>query len=149
MSDFHPEQWNPSWSVASILTGLLSFMLEATSTTGSVTTTDEEKRFLAKQSRRWNREQNHKFIEIFADLAAQPIDLPSVSTGSNAGADEKATKSPPILSPKLKQPKDILDRNVAGDEVKFFLEAGGVRMLLIGLLIYIVFQFAMSLLGGS
>jgi ubiquitin-conjugating enzyme E2 J2 len=30
MSDFHPESWNPSWSVASILTGLLSFMVIAT-----------------------------------------------------------------------------------------------------------------------
>eukprot|EP01114_Cavostelium_apophysatum_P002504 TRINITY_DN12237_c0_g1_i1.p2 TRINITY_DN12237_c0_g1~~TRINITY_DN12237_c0_g1_i1.p2 ORF type:complete len:125 (-),score=6.00 TRINITY_DN12237_c0_g1_i1:132-506(-) len=28
MSDFHPETWNPMWSVASILTGLQSFMLE-------------------------------------------------------------------------------------------------------------------------
>ncbi|KAK9231864.1 hypothetical protein WN943_022104 [Citrus x changshan-huyou] len=26
MSDFHPESWNPMWSVSSILTGLLSFM---------------------------------------------------------------------------------------------------------------------------
>ncbi|GKA97164.1 ubiquitin-conjugating enzyme E2 34-like protein [Tanacetum coccineum] len=27
MSDFHPESWNPMWSVSSILTGLLSFMV--------------------------------------------------------------------------------------------------------------------------
>ena len=27
MSDFHPGTWNPSWSVATILTGLLSFMV--------------------------------------------------------------------------------------------------------------------------
>ena len=27
MSDFHPSTWNPSWSVATILTGLLSFMV--------------------------------------------------------------------------------------------------------------------------
>ncbi|KAJ0407817.1 hypothetical protein P43SY_008278 [Pythium insidiosum] len=26
MSDFHPETWNPMWSVSSILTGLYSFM---------------------------------------------------------------------------------------------------------------------------
>ncbi|KAK0597948.1 hypothetical protein LWI29_030116 [Acer saccharum] len=26
MSDFHPESWNPMWSISSILTGLLSFM---------------------------------------------------------------------------------------------------------------------------
>jgi len=27
MSDYHPETWNPLWSVASILNGLLSFMV--------------------------------------------------------------------------------------------------------------------------
>ena len=27
MSDFHPETWNPMWSVSSILTGLHSFMV--------------------------------------------------------------------------------------------------------------------------
>ena len=30
MSDFHPETWVPAWSVASILNGVLSFMLEST-----------------------------------------------------------------------------------------------------------------------
>ena len=28
MSDFHPETWNPGWSVATVATGLLSFMCE-------------------------------------------------------------------------------------------------------------------------
>lgn len=27
MSDYHPELWNPLWSVSSILNGLLSFMV--------------------------------------------------------------------------------------------------------------------------
>ena len=27
MSDFHPSSWNPSWSVSTILNGLLSFMV--------------------------------------------------------------------------------------------------------------------------
>ena len=27
ISDFHPDTWNPSWSVSTILTGLLSFMV--------------------------------------------------------------------------------------------------------------------------
>ena len=39
MSDYHPETWNPLWSVASILTGLLSFMLEDTVTAGYMQTT--------------------------------------------------------------------------------------------------------------
>jgi ubiquitin-conjugating enzyme E2 J2 len=30
MSDFHPETWNPMWSVSTILVGLLSFMVSCT-----------------------------------------------------------------------------------------------------------------------
>ena len=56
MSDFHPEAWTPGWSVATILTGMLSFMLENAETTGSVRTTDDEKKRLAADSLRWNME---------------------------------------------------------------------------------------------
>ncbi|MCO5587891.1 hypothetical protein L7F22_041843 [Adiantum nelumboides] len=54
MSDFHPETWNPMWSVSSILTGLLSFMMEKAPTTGSVSSTDEEKRRFAQASLAFN-----------------------------------------------------------------------------------------------
>ena len=46
--------WQPSWTVASILTGLLSFMLEATATTGSIETSDATKRKLAAASHAFN-----------------------------------------------------------------------------------------------
>jgi ubiquitin-conjugating enzyme E2 J2 len=49
MSDYHPQSWNPAWSISTILTGLLSFMIEETATTGSVVTTNAQKRELAKQ----------------------------------------------------------------------------------------------------
>ncbi|KAJ3321823.1 Ubiquitin-conjugating enzyme E2 6 [Boothiomyces sp. JEL0866] len=49
MSDYHPGSWNPAWSVSTILTGLLSFMLEDTETTGSIKTSDADKRIFAKQ----------------------------------------------------------------------------------------------------
>jgi len=50
MSDFHPETWNPIWSVSTILTGLYSFMLETSPTLGSVDTTSSQKRKYAYQS---------------------------------------------------------------------------------------------------
>ena len=34
ISDFHPDTWNPAWSVSTILTGLLSFMIENSPTIG-------------------------------------------------------------------------------------------------------------------
>ena len=49
-SDFHPESWNPVWSVASILVGLQSFMAETSQTVGSVETTVAEKLRLAAAS---------------------------------------------------------------------------------------------------
>merc|ERR1712224_558995 len=50
MSDFHPETWNPMWSVSTVLTGLLSFMLEDSPTTGAIETPVFEKKRLATQS---------------------------------------------------------------------------------------------------
>jgi len=66
MSDFHPESWNPMWSVSSILTGLLSFMVDNSPTTGSVTTTVSEKQRLAKSSLAFNC-KNPTFRKMFPE----------------------------------------------------------------------------------
>ena len=62
ISDYHPDTWNPAWSVSTILTGrsivfnltlsltfsgLLSFMLERSPTLGSIETSDWEKKQFA------------------------------------------------------------------------------------------------------
>ncbi|XP_074654174.1 ubiquitin-conjugating enzyme E2 J2-like [Tubulanus polymorphus] len=64
ISDFHPDTWNPAWSVSTILTGLLSFMLEKSPTLGSIETSDFTKRQLAAQSGEFNL-RNKTFCEIF------------------------------------------------------------------------------------
>jgi ubiquitin-conjugating enzyme E2 J2 len=64
MSDFHPESWNPMWSVSSILTGLLSFMLEETPTLGSVESTEAQRRKFALNSLTENV-QNKDFRTLF------------------------------------------------------------------------------------
>jgi ubiquitin-conjugating enzyme E2 J2 len=54
ISDFHPKSFNPAWEVSTILIGLLSFMTSEEMTTGSVSSTEAERRFLASRSRWWN-----------------------------------------------------------------------------------------------
>lgn len=48
ISDYHPDTWNPSWTVSTIITGLISFMNENSHTLGALNTTDSEKRILAR-----------------------------------------------------------------------------------------------------
>ncbi|KAL3780822.1 hypothetical protein ACHAWO_004468 [Cyclotella atomus] len=70
MSDFHPESWNPMWSISTILTGLYSFMVEKTPTTGSVETSDDTKRKLAKESLDWNVRE-----KIFCNLFPEYVEM--------------------------------------------------------------------------
>ena len=49
ISDYHPDTWNPAWSVSTILTGLLSFMLERSPTLGSIETSDWDKKQAAQR----------------------------------------------------------------------------------------------------
>ncbi|KAJ8600574.1 hypothetical protein CTAYLR_008187 [Chrysophaeum taylorii] len=67
MSDFHPESWNPMWSVSTILTGLYSFMLENHPTLGSIDATHEQRRRLAAQSLAFNCADSN-FRDLFSDL---------------------------------------------------------------------------------
>ncbi|XP_050978880.1 ubiquitin-conjugating enzyme E2 J2 isoform X2 [Labeo rohita] len=67
ISDFHPDTWNPAWSVSTILTALLSFMVENIPTLGSIKTSDFTKRQLSAQSLAYNL-QDRVFCELFPEL---------------------------------------------------------------------------------
>lgn len=64
ITDYHPETWNPAWSVSTILTGLLSFMLEKTYTFGSTRSSNDQKRMMARNSLEYNL-KNKMFCELF------------------------------------------------------------------------------------
>lgn len=70
ITDFHPDTWNPAWSVSTILTGLLSFMVEKGPTLGSIETSDFTKRQLAAQSLVFNL-KDKVFCELFPDVAEE------------------------------------------------------------------------------
>ncbi len=67
MSDFHPESWNPMWSVSTIITGLISFMVETAPTLGSIETSTTQKHFFAKHSLEYNV-KDAQFQKLFPEL---------------------------------------------------------------------------------
>ncbi|KAL3816400.1 hypothetical protein ACHAXA_008370 [Cyclostephanos tholiformis] len=67
MSDFHPETWNPMWSISTILMGLYSFMLDDKPTTGSIETSAAAKRKFAGESLEYNVKQDKVFCSLFPE----------------------------------------------------------------------------------
>lgn len=86
ISDFHPDTWNPSWTVSTIIMGLISFMngeykfklifflneyssiSETAPTLGSINSSDSDRRALARRSIQFNL-ANKEFVDIFPELA--------------------------------------------------------------------------------
>lgn len=93
MSDYHPASWNPAWSVATILNGLLSFMVSEEMTTGSVRSSDSDRKLFAKRSHSFNVGQA-KFRAIFPEYSDphKVIDLP------NMGETKRPTASIPDVT---------------------------------------------------
>uniref|UniRef100_A0A7S0XJ18 UBC core domain-containing protein n=1 Tax=Erythrolobus madagascarensis TaxID=708628 RepID=A0A7S0XJ18_9RHOD len=90
MSDFHPETWNPLWSVGSVLTGLLSFMLGDEDTFGSMRSTRSEKLSLARASHKWNR-KDRIFRELFPELVLQEHEEEEHMRREIAGSSAKSS----------------------------------------------------------
>ncbi|ALC46295.1 CG5823 [Drosophila busckii] len=81
ISDFHPDTWNPTWCVGTILTGLLSFMLESTPTLGSIESSNYEKQMFAQKSLAFNL-RNANFCELFPDIVSEIKERQGTQTGS-------------------------------------------------------------------
>jgi len=107
ISDFHPESWVPTWSVATILNGVLSFMIEDSPTTGSIETTLAEKRKLRDQSIAFNQ-RDMMFCSLFPDLVdgtlftpppAEPIaEAPAHAIAPPPAAVAPTAATPPIAA---------------------------------------------------
>lgn len=70
ISDFHPDTWNPAWSVGTILTGLCSFMVEESKTFGSIECDSLVRKRFARQSGIENL-KNDKFKSLFPELTKE------------------------------------------------------------------------------
>ncbi|KAL7540211.1 hypothetical protein ACHAWF_006620 [Thalassiosira exigua] len=64
---FHPETWNPMWSISTILMGLYSFMMDTKPTTGSIETTNAAKRQFAAESLKYNVKNDKNFCNLFPE----------------------------------------------------------------------------------
>lgn len=67
MSDYHQETWNPNWNIRTIMLGFYSFMLEESSTEGSIETDFLTRQQLAKNSVNFNKTINN-FTNIFESI---------------------------------------------------------------------------------
>ena len=67
LSDFHPEEWKPAYSVTAVLRGVYDFMHETTDTIGSIVATHNEREILAQNSIEHNR-LNTSFCKFFPQL---------------------------------------------------------------------------------
>jgi ubiquitin-conjugating enzyme E2 J2 len=112
MSDFHPETWNPVWSVSTILMALNSFMLDRDSTAGSIETSDTEKRRKARESMDFNC-KNVLFRQLFADMTEEHLE---------ARARQETNVPPDEVQPAPTQP--ALAQGVSS--VTFILLSGAV-----------------------
>ncbi|KAG7530584.1 hypothetical protein FFLO_04947 [Filobasidium floriforme] len=99
----YDHSWNAAWSVATILTGLLSFMLSDEITTGSVKTSVDEKKALAKVSHAHNI-QNKKFRDLFPEYSG-----PEMKDVPDMGQADK----PPATSPVTSQSSDSAPNGIA------------------------------------
>ena len=96
MSDFHPETWNPIWSVSQILLGLQSFFYENTSTTGALRAVPAaEKRRLASISLAHNV-KNPIFRKLFPELVEVATAKAKGEEDKVAAAALKAASSPSL-----------------------------------------------------
>jgi len=91
ISDYHPDTWNPAWTVSTILTGLLSFMLEKSPTLGSVDTSDRDKRAYAANSHEFNL-RSKVFVELFPELAEKSKRIVEKRRQKQLQMEEEAAK---------------------------------------------------------
>lgn len=121
MSDFHPETWNPMWSVSTILTGLYSFMLDTAPTLGSIETTTSQKQKYVRQSLEYNC-KDPTFCRLFPEY----LELHK----QRQLARQKALGITEPPTPLSYEPAGQILANDRGDMSGIFTTAAGVIALL-------------------
>lgn len=127
MSDFHPELWNPMWSVATILQGAVSFMTSEEVTTGGIKAPDSERKRLAGLSKAHNSKH---FDDLFdggieaafeeADRARKAAEVANQAQASSArtGRGRRVTgpRHKPTATPKAEDETEEKEKEAEANE---------------------------------
>ncbi|XP_037954029.1 ubiquitin-conjugating enzyme E2 J2-like [Teleopsis dalmanni] len=116
ISDYHPDTWNPTWCVGTILTGLLSFMIETTPTLGAIESSTYEKQQYAKKSLAFNLKNEH-FRELFPEICDEITKRLQKHQPATTGAAATITNGTVTNNNDAESDKDLIVANVANGEL--------------------------------
>lgn len=97
ISDFHPETWAPSWTVGTILTGIVSFFNSEESTVGSVNRTEAERKKYAQDSMAFNL-KDKTFVKLFGTDCSQHFPPPRATAAAAAAAPTPSSAAPDAIA---------------------------------------------------
>jgi ubiquitin-conjugating enzyme E2 J2 len=114
MTDFHPESWNPLWSVGSILQGLQSFMASDELTTGGIVASEAERRKLASESISYN---NRMFPQLWDGAIEAAFLTPKYELSpSNQSSPPSSQRSNRRGGPKSTNPNNGSNEHILNQE---------------------------------
>ena len=124
MSDFHPESWNPLWSVATIIQGVQSFMDSDELTTGGLKASESDRKKYAELSIAYNQKTYPKQFQgdieaamEEADQARQKAEEDNTKTVNSSGDDGNDNKKLSRRERRLAKNRDN-NKSVPEDEEK-------------------------------
>ena len=91
MTDFHPESWNPMWSVATIILGIQSFMASDGITTGSIKASETDRKRFASVSMLYNQKTFPQLFGGDIDAAFAEAEETRTCAAENKTIDDGAT----------------------------------------------------------
>ena len=89
MSDFHPESWNPMWSISTILQGVQSFMASEELTTGGIEASDVDRKILAKASTEYNKKMFFNLFDGDIELAFTQAEQATILAAKTTQRDKE------------------------------------------------------------
>eukprot|EP00438_Fugacium_kawagutii_P019438 Skav202636 [mRNA] locus=scaffold1942:22898:23518:- [translate_table: standard] len=116
MTDFHPESWNPAWSVETILVGLLSFFIsDKEEGFGSVKSSKEHRKLLAERSWTSNAE-SPVFRQLFPEFLMPEASGPSVASEQPEATEDVQSDQSDASEEEISRPGAELERSVSPAE---------------------------------